>query len=115
MEISVREFAEKYNFNVVAGNGGLDNKITCVYICDLLSWVMGKAPENSAWITIQSHVNVIAVTLLTGSSCVIIAEGSDIDKDTIDKADNEDIPLLSSKLSAYDIARIFYNIENIVK
>lgn len=111
MEISVGDFAEKYNFEVVAGKEGLDNKITCVYIGDLLSWVMAKAPENSAWITIQGHINIVAVTLLTGSSCIIVAEGSVIDKEAIDKANMEDIPLLASKLNAYDIARLFFELE----
>ena len=111
MEITVREFAEKYNFEIAAGNSGLDNKITCVYIGDLLSWVMGNAPENSAWITIQGHVNIVAVTLLTGSACIIIAEGGELDKESVYKADSEDIPILTSKLTAYEIAKIFCQIE----
>ncbi|MDR2904248.1 MAG: AraC family transcriptional regulator [Clostridiales bacterium] len=112
MEISVKSFAEANDFKIVAGVGGLENKITCVYICDLLSWVMGKAPESSAWITIQSHVNIVAVTMLTGSACIIVAEGSAIDPDTIAKADSEDIPILSTKLSAYEISKIFMRLEN---
>ncbi len=111
MEISVKELVNRFGFEVIAGEGGLDNTIKNVYVCDLLSWVIGKAPDSCAWITIQSHVNVVAVALLTGASCVIIAEGSGIEKEAIDKANNEDIPVLSTKQSAYDTARIFYGLE----
>ena len=41
-----------------------------VYIGDLLSIVMSKAKQNFIWITIQTHINIIAVAeLLTAFLC----------------------------------------------
>ena len=50
-------------------------EIDGVYIGDLLSWVMGRAQMDNAWITIMTNVNVIAVASLADTSCVILAEG----------------------------------------
>ena len=43
-----------------------DKEVTCGYTRDLLSWVMGKGQAVQAWITVQSHINVIAVAVLRG-------------------------------------------------
>ena len=48
---------------------GRDENVTDGYTSDLLSDVMGNCPEGSLWITIQRHMNVIAVAQLTGSRC----------------------------------------------
>ena len=41
-----------------------DREIACGYTCDLLSHVMGKGQADMAWITVQAHMNVIAVAAL---------------------------------------------------
>lgn len=107
MNITVSQAAERFGFKTLAALEAADNVISDVYTGDLLSWVMGKAPEGSAWITIQGHVNIVAVAMLTGVSCIILAEGADADADTLSKANAEDIPVLSSPLTAYQIARLF--------
>ena len=75
-----------------------------VYICDLLSLVMAKSSSLNLWITIQTHVNIIAVASLMELSTIIVAEGMDIDEETIVKANDIGIPLLRSKLSSFELA-----------
>ena len=41
-----------------------ERELSGVYIGDLLSWVMGRAGEDNAWITIMSNSNIIAVATL---------------------------------------------------
>ena len=55
-----------------------EREIDGVYIGDLLSWVMGRASQDNAWITIMSNINVIAVATLADTSCVIQAEIKDV-------------------------------------
>ncbi len=81
-----------------------DPSIKGCYIGDLLSWVMAHLEESQSWVTIQSHVNVVAVAVLNEASCVILAEGSQLDEDAKAKAEEENLPVLSSRLSAYEIA-----------
>ena len=52
-----------------------DREIGGVYIGDLLSWVMGRASADDAWITIMSNINVVAVASLADAACVLFAEG----------------------------------------
>ena len=80
--------------------------IETVYICDLLSWVMAHAGSKCAWITIQSHVNIVAVAVLLEMSCIIVPENVKVEEATLQKAAEENIPILSTELSSYQVACI---------
>lgn len=75
-----------------------------VYIGDLLSWVMGRAKCGNVWITIMSNINTIAVATLADVSCIILAEGVTLDAEVLDTAAAKGVNVLSSDLSAYEIA-----------
>ena len=74
------------------------------YVGDLLSWVMGRAQSGNAWLTIMSNQNVAAVALMTEVACVILAEGVTPDETLRQRAEQQSINLLGTKLSAYDAA-----------
>ena len=82
-----------------------DREASGAYIGDLLSWVMGKADSGNVWITIMSNINVIAVATLADVSCIVLAEGVMLDSDVIFAAESKGVNVLSSSLSAYDIAK----------
>lgn len=82
-----------------------DREIEGVYIGDLLSWVMGRATENDAWITIMSNSNIIAVATLADVSCIILAEGVTPDAGVTESAMARGVNLLSTEESAYEIAK----------
>jgi hypothetical protein len=82
-----------------------DREIGGAYIGDLLSWVMGRATEDDAWITIMSNSNIIAVATLADVSCIILAEGVSPDEGVINTALAKGVNLLSSTESAYEIAK----------
>ncbi|MDK2918013.1 MAG: hypothetical protein PWQ37_746 [Candidatus Petromonas sp.] len=104
----VKDLVEKFNFKLLTERDGLEKSVDGVYCCDLLSWVMSHAKNNDAWITVQTHVNVVAVASLLNLSCVIIPESIEVDEDTIAKAKKEGIPILSTDLNAYGIFSKFY-------
>ena len=81
-----------------------ERTVTGGYCGDLLSWVMGRAPADGAWITIMSNVNVAAVAALTDVSCVILAEGVTPDAALLTRAQSQGINLLGTELSAYSCA-----------
>ena len=80
-----------------------DKEITCGYACDLLSWVMAHGEEGMAWVTVQTHLNVIAVAALAEMACVVLPEGITMEQDVLDKANAEEMCVLSSPLTAYEI------------
>ena len=81
-----------------------EREINGVYIGDLLSWVMGKAQTDNAWITIMSNINVVAVASLTDVACVILAEDVKMEADVINTAQEKGINILSTSLSTYEAA-----------
>ena len=81
-----------------------NTEFTGVYIGDLLSLVMSRAKQGDIWITIQTHINVVAVADLLDLSAILVAEGMEIDEDTIIKANDLELPILQSKMSAYELA-----------
>lgn len=84
------------------------NEITCAFTCDLLSWVMAKGCPGCAWITVQTHMNVIAVASLHEMACVICPEKIQMDAACVRRATEEGIAIVSSPLSAYEICGILY-------
>lgn len=102
--MKLSEIIDKMELEVVTEFGLSKRQVEGVYIGDLLSIVMSKAKQNYLWITIQTHINIIAVATLVDLAGIIIVEGMEIEKDTIEKAMEEGIPLFKSNLSAYDIA-----------
>lgn len=103
--MTVSEICKRLGLVSLTGEGGLEREVSGVYICDLLSWVMAHAQKGDIWITIQSHTNIVAVASLLELSCIIICEDAEIDDDTIKKAADEDIPIISSKKSAFELAK----------
>jgi len=77
-----------------------------VYIGDLLSLVMGRAKADDVWITIQGHLNIIAVASLVDIAGIVVVEGMEIDDETIEKAKEEEICLIKTQKSAYEVAKI---------
>lgn len=100
----VRALLEHQEFELSNPGVNIDKEIKSVYIGDLLSWVMSHSEESCAWITVQTHINIVAVAVLLEMSCVILPEGCKPEQDTLEKAQEEDIPIVLSPWNAYEIA-----------
>ena len=87
-----------------------EREINGVYVGDLLSWVMGRASADNAWITIMSNVNVIAVASLLDLSCVILAEGVTLEDDVLRVASEKGVNILGSGLPIYETAKLLAGI-----
>jgi hypothetical protein len=84
-------------------------EVTGGVCCDLLSWVMAKGQKGMAWITVQTHMNVIAVATLHEFSCIILAEGCVMSSDVLQKAQDEGIAVLGSGLSGYQLCGLLHD------
>jgi serine kinase of HPr protein (carbohydrate metabolism regulator) len=101
--MKLKDIAENLKLEAI---GGFDEnrEVYGAYIGDLLSVVMANGKENNIWITIQTHINIIAVAVLVNMSGIIIAEDMEIDENTVEKAKEEKVALFKSKLTSYEIA-----------
>ena len=101
--MTVKELAEKLDLTVHALPDG-DRQVTGVYIGDLLSWVMGRAGADQAWITIMSNRNIVAVATLADTACILLAENVVPDEGVAQLAADKGVNLLSAPQSAYALA-----------
>ena len=81
-----------------------DRNVRGGYAGDLLSWVMGRAEADDAWLTIMSNPNILAVATLTDVSCIILCEGVEPDAGVAALANEKGINLLGSKESVFALA-----------
>lgn len=103
--MTVNELAALDGFNAVSLPDG-EREIKGVYIGDLLSWVMGRAKADDAWITIMSNINIVAVASLADVSCIILAEGVELERSVSQTAALKGINVISTKLPAYETAML---------
>lgn len=101
--MTVKQLASAASFNPLCMPNG-DREVEGVYIGDLLSWVMGRAEQNNAWVTIMSNVNTVAVATLADLSCIILAEGVSPEDEVADLARQKGVNILSTNLSSYEAA-----------
>ena len=84
----------------------LDTQVSCGYTCDLLSWVMAHGKQGMAWITVQTHMNVIAVASLMEMAAVIIPEGIQMEAPPLEKAREQGVAVLQSDKTAFALCAL---------
>lgn len=84
--------------------------VTSAYVCDLLSWAMAHTQSGTVWITVQSHVNVVAVASLTGCACVVVPEGIDVSEETLAAARDKNVCILSAPRTSYGAAMALHSL-----
>lgn len=85
--------------------GNQDKTINGAYIGDLLSIVMSKSEADQLWLTVQAHVNALAVASLVEMSGIVFVEGTNVDEATLTKAKELNIPLYETKLPAFELVK----------
>ena len=83
------------DFKVVTPQGG--------YASDLLSCVVAGAQPGNLWVTLQAHMNVVAVASLREVSAVILTENAQPEADVIEKANEQGVVLLSTEKPSYEV------------
>jgi hypothetical protein len=106
--MTLQEIAEKLNLKPVSGSERLSEQVGGGYVSDLLSDVMAHAQTGDIWITLQIHPNIVAVATLKEIAAVVIIGGREPEAETLAKARAENVPVLLTDLSAFEIAGRLY-------
>ena len=93
--LSLTVLTESHDFTSIMPTGG--------YSSDLLSCVMAGAKKGYLWITLQAHLNIVAVAALNEVAAIIITENAQPDAASIAKANQQGIILLSTSQPTYAI------------
>ena len=100
---TVGELAQVMGLETVV-QGDSSREITGGYCGDLLSWVMGRAKEGDAWITVMGNVNAVAVAVLADAACILLAEDSPLDDEAKERALSQEVPVLRSRKDTFSLA-----------
>ncbi len=106
--MTIKELMELTGAQLAVENADMEKEVTGGIACDLLSHVMGNGKSGMAWITVQTHVNAVAVAALHDLACVIAPDGIRWDEKSVSKAAEEGVILLTSERSAYALCGILY-------
>jgi len=98
--MKLQELKNNDKFKLVLDSKNND-EITDAYTSDLLSDVMGNAPEEAILITIQAHKNTIAVSSLTNTAAIILCNDRVAPIDMIEAAEKENIAIFSTSLNQF--------------
>jgi hypothetical protein len=108
--MKLQEIIDSLSLKVETPSADLDKEVSGAYVSDMMSDVMGNAKDGFLWITIQVHLNIIAVASLKNLSGIILVNSRVPAEDTLKKAIEESIPIMTTPLSAFDLVGMLYGL-----
>jgi hypothetical protein len=94
-DLDLKILTQPKDFSRIVPSGG--------YAADLLSCVLAGAQRDGLWVTLQSHLNIVAVAALLDLKAVIITEDAQPDEATLAKANAEGVTLLGTGRKTYEV------------
>lgn len=108
--MTVREAAAALGGAVASGETDAGRLIGGGYASDLLSDVIANGHEGDLWITLQKHQNIVAVAVLKGLAGIVLVNGREPEPDTIARANEEHVPIVTTRLEAFEVAGTLYGL-----
>lgn len=106
--MKLQTIVDKIGLKLLCCEKKLEQEITGGYASDLLSNVIARSKKGDVWITMMSHANIIALAVLKDLGGITITEGREPDPETIKKAAEEQVPLMLTTLSTFQVVGKLY-------
>lgn len=106
----LREIVDGLDLTVLSGDELLDREVARGYASDLMSDVIAHGQRGDIWLTMQIHMNVVAVAAMKEVAAVVLSGGRVPPDEVIQKAGDEDVVILSSDLATFEIAGRIYSL-----
>jgi hypothetical protein len=106
----LNDLVNTLELEVASAHGKLGSEVTGGYASDLLSDVLANSNEGNVWITLQTHLNIVAVASMKELAGIIIVSGRTPQEDTLEKAESEEIPVMISRLPTFELVGRLYNL-----
>ena len=106
--MKLAELAQRLNLRELTPECGDGEEVAGGYASDLLSDVLVHAPAGGVLITLQVHLNVIAVASHAGLQAVIFSCDRVPEQDVIDRAAGENLSLYATASDTFEIAGRLY-------
>jgi hypothetical protein len=108
--VKLKELIQKLNLGVRSAKGNLDREVTGGYASDLLSDVLAHGEEGNLWITLQIHQNIVAVASMKNLAGIVLVNGREPERETIEKAEAENIAIMVTDLPTFELVGRLYSI-----
>lgn len=106
--MTLKDLVAELDLEVKSGENQLTRQVTRGYASDLMSDVIAGAMEGDVWVTLQVHVNIIAVAAMKDIAAIILTQSRNPEQETLEKSVDENIPILISKLPAFELVGRIY-------
>jgi hypothetical protein len=108
--MTLQDITRELQLEVKAGEDKLDTVVRRGYVSDLMSDVIANTKKGDIWITLQVHINIVAVASMKELSGIILINGRQPEPPTLEKAQTEGLPLFVSTLPAFEVAGRLYGL-----
>ena len=108
--MELKQVIESLDLTLQSGAKALEVEVTGGYVSDLLSDVIANSQKGNLWITLQVHQNILAVATLKELAGIIMIGGKSPAEDTVKKATEEGIALMTTPRSAYETAGLLFEL-----
>lgn len=102
--MTIKQLTESLPLKILTQDTNLDQNFEMVYSSDLLSQVLAKATSRDLWITVQTHATILGIASIKQIPCIIFSEGLLPQPEVIMKAQEENIVLLSTQQTTFELA-----------
>ena len=108
--MNLETIARELGFDsLTPGLTGADQvEVSAGYASDLLSDVLANAPEGGVLVTLQVHLNVIAVASHADLGAVVFTSGRRPEPDVVEKAVAEELHLYVTPADTFDVVGRLY-------
>jgi predicted transcriptional regulator len=99
----LKDIIDELEFSVLGGAELIEREVLRGYASDLMSDVIAHGEIGDIWITMQVHMNVVAVAAMKEVAAVVLSGGRQPAEDVAQKAAEQDVIILGSDLPTYEI------------
>ncbi len=108
--MTLRDVVTALRLQIRCGDDRLSREPSGGYSGDMLSDVIAHCKAADIWVTMQIHVNFVAVAVLKELSAIVLVQGREPAEDTLKKAREEHIVILVSQKTAFEVVGQLYQL-----
>ncbi len=108
--MKLKDLVTHLDLEIKSGRDSLNREVTGGYVSDILSSVLTHAEKGNIWVTYQRHLNIVPIASAKDISGIILVSGRQVDKETLEKADEEKMPIFSTAMDAFQVVGKLYQL-----
>lgn len=108
--MKLQEIVDTLGLEIISGPDTLDTEITRGYASDLMSDVIANAMADDIWVTMQVHMNVVAIASMKDIGAVVLTQDRKPLPETLQKSESEGVVLLGCSMTTFEIVGRLYQL-----